>query len=118
MAKTRDYEVLANLKIQKKELEDKIKAKEQQILASNPADKIETKKGILTLTKRENYSVTSNKILIADGVLTEQDIIEHAKISPSQVKKLAGSKIFEQLIEEGFITLGSTSVFYTLKISK
>ena len=118
MATKRDYEILARLKLKKKEIEEKIKEKERKILDTLPESKVETPHGVLSLVTRNNYSIPSNQAIIDYGLLLDQDIIDNAKLAPSTLKKLVGEKSFEVLLEEGIVKFEGETVYYTLKQNK
>jgi hypothetical protein len=115
MARKRDYEILARLKLKKKELEEQIKKKEAVILAHSPDLKVETPHGVLSLVARHNYSIPDNHVLISKSVIDENDFILNAKMSVSTLKKIVGEKEFVELVELGVVSYDGIMNYYTLK---
>ena len=118
MAKARDYEMLARLKLKKLELEEKIEEKKKQILSNNPTEKAETPHGTLSLTKRENFTIPDNFNLINSGLLEEEDFIKNAKIAPSTLKKIIGEKQFDGAIELNVVNRNEPTFYYCLRRNK
>jgi len=115
MARKRDYEILARLKLKKKELEEQIKKKEAVILAHSPNLKVETPHGVLSLVTRHNYAIPNNYVLISESGLDENDFITNAKLSASTLKKIVGEKEFTELVESGVVSYNGITNYYTLK---
>lgn len=114
MARSRDYEQLAKLKARKNILDEKIKEVEKRILDSNPEKSFETEFGKLCLTIRKNFALPENDQLI-DNVISQEDFNKHARISPSEFKKVVGTAVFDKMIATGDVATKEDTVFYSLK---
>lgn len=118
MARKREYEHLAKLKTQKKEVEEEIKKVQENILLHSPKEEAETKYGTLKLRVREDYSVTDNNALISKSSLTKQIFINAAKLAPSSIKKIVGETEFDSLVKAKTIKWGGQTEYYVLEAPK
>lgn len=117
----RDFEHLAMLKVQKKEVEAEMNAIQEKILLYSfpkPKEEVQTKQGILKLRKRENVSVSDNNKLIKNSSITQQIFINSAKLAPSTIKKIVGETEFKQLIRKKILQCGENTEYYVLEAPK
>ena len=115
MARLRDYDILARLKIKKAEIEEQIKEKEKTILNNNPAKEIKTRYGKLCLASRKNYKIENNFDVINNTNITNEDFIQASTISTTNLKKLIGEIEFNELLSSNVISYTGESQYYSLK---
>lgn len=110
----KETEQLAAMKAEIKELTKTAKELEKKILSSsNPADKLKTDHGTLSLSKRVNWSPVNN-----DDFVNHYGIAEFrqvATVTCSNVKKFFGDNRVDELKERGLLTVKSESKYYTLR---
>ncbi len=114
MATQRDYNRLAKLKKEKKEKEEAIKDLEQRILQNNPKKEVQTSYGMLKLNERKNPKIRDNWELLQNSSITEQMLINTAKISKSDVEKIVGKQELQQLFDLGTIFQDDPTRYYCL----
>ena len=119
MARQRDYDSLARLKKQKKELEkrigeldNKIKTKTNAILLNNPSKDVTTKYGILNLRKQNTYIIPDNEELMNVANISQKVFNKIAKVNSGDLKKLCTKEVFNQLLFAQVIQIKSTAEFY------
>ena len=119
MARQRDYDSLARLKKQKKELErkqekldKKIDKKTKQIISSSPSEAVTTKYGILKYQERNTYQIPDNEDLMNKAAMSQKVFNKIAKVNSGDLKKTIGEEVFNQLLFAQIIRLKSTARFY------
>jgi hypothetical protein len=118
MARQRDYELLAKLKVRKEETEKKIKEVQNRIFADNPEAEMDTSYGLLNLQTRQTYNIPDNKELIENSTLTTEMFLAHAKIPPGKLKELITKKKFHELVDQGVVLEEEPTYFYQLQKGK
>jgi len=115
----RDYEHLAKLKVQEKEIKEQISELQSKIFSSGKyAEEYPTSHGTLKVQKRANISVPDNNKLIQKSDITQAIFINSATISASNVKKIVGENKFNDLLKKGVLKDKGDTYFYKLNGTK
>lgn len=107
---------LVRLKVRAKQIEEQIKDVQEAIFASEDYPEIHqvANLGMIKLTRRQNYKIPSNGLLIQE--VGQTTFNERAKMSASEVKKAVGETGFEALLDKGVILEGKASEYYSVTV--
>lgn len=117
-AEKRQFTRLANLKVQAKEIEEKIKTLQDTLIDKYGAFSMPTnidvgKKRKLCAGMRETWSKPSNDAVLE--VLGKAAFLKYASITKAQVNKAGGEAAVNELMDRGEIVLTKSTPFYSVK---
>lgn len=117
-AEKRQFTIFGKLKIEKKQLEEKIAAMQEKFIEKYGADNLPTDIPVgrgkkLCASKQDTWSKPSNEAALE--VLGKAAFLQHASITKTQVQKAGGLSAVEELMERGEITLVKSTPYYQVK---
>jgi len=121
MATKKQYTRLAELKVQKKEIEKEVKELEKKIMDKNPKDVVETEFGKLQLKGRTKYDVETYDVykqIIRGFKVKKETFLKHCTISTTNIKKMIGEVGLQKLQESGSVQEKPKTFYYSLTANK